>query len=85
MAKHEIKLTEKQSQIINNIFSIKQALEAEYKRATERESEFIVNLCEAKEIEAVHGIEIKDGIMYVPVEEPVKAPKAKEVKLKQKE
>jgi len=69
MEKHEVKLTEKQVQIITNIFAIKQSLENEFKRAVERESEFIINLCEAKEIQAVEGIEIKDGVMYVPKSE----------------
>ena len=41
-------------------------LETEYKRIIERETEFIVNLCEAKEVEAVPGIEFKDGLMIVP-------------------
>lgn len=68
--KHEVKLTEKQVQIIQGIFQAKQALEQEFAKVVQRESEFIVNLCEAKGIEAVQGIEFKDGVMYVPKAEP---------------
>jgi hypothetical protein len=68
--KHEVKLTEKQLQIIQGIFQAKQMLEQEFNKVVQRESEFIVNLCEAKGIEAVQGIEFKDGAMLVPKTQP---------------
>lgn len=68
--KHEVKLTEKQLQIIQGIFQAKQVLEQEFNKVVQRESEFIVNLCEAKGIEAVQGIEFKDGSMLVPKVQP---------------
>lgn len=68
--RHEIKLTEKQLQIIQGIFQARERLKAEAQKVADdiavRESEFIVNLCESKGIEAVQGIEFKDGCMYVP-------------------
>ena len=79
--KQEIKLTEKQISIIQNIFNIKGTLEAEYKKILERESEFIINLCEAKDIVATQGIEFKDGVMYVPKQAPAE-PTQKLKKLK---
>jgi len=72
--KHEVKLTEKQLQIISGIYQARENLKAEAQKVADaiavRESEFIINLCESKGIEAVQGIEFKDGIMYVPKQVP---------------
>lgn len=65
----ELKLTDKQVEIVNGILLTKAQLEQEYKRIIQRESEFIVNLCEAKEIEATQGIRFEGKSMFVPVVE----------------
>lgn len=86
--KHQITLTEKQRQIISGIFQAKQGLEQEFRKVLERESEFIINLCEAKGIEAVQGIEFKEVegalIMSVPAKEETYTEKTKK-KLKKVE
>lgn len=71
----EIKLTEKQISIVNGILATKAQIENEYKRILQRETEFIVTLCEAKGVEAVDGIKFEGSSMFVPEkseETPVK-------------
>jgi len=77
----EIKLTDKQVEIINGILVSKAQLEQEYKKTVQRESEFIVTLCEAKEVEAVQGIRFEGRSMFVPEkqEEPKQDKKLKKV------
>ena len=62
----EIKLTQKQIDIVNGILTTKAQIENEYKRILQRETEFIVTLCEAKGVEAVAGIRFEKGSMFVP-------------------
>ena len=68
----EIKLSEKQLQIIGNILTLKQNIQNEYAKVAERESEFVINLCEAKGVDVLPDakIEIKEGVLIVPVAEP---------------
>lgn len=62
----EIKLTPKQVEIVHGILTTKAQIEQEYKRILQRETEFIVNLCEAKGVEAVNGIKFEGSSMFVP-------------------
>lgn len=73
----EIKLTEKQLQIIAGIFSLKSQLENEHKRATERESEFVITVCESAGVEAVQGVKFENGSLLVPIESGKLAAKKK--------
>lgn len=78
MEKTEIKLTEKQLAIFNSIQANKQLVQNEAKRVQDREVEFLVTLCDAHGVEAVEGIEFKDGSLFIPKKtEPVKVKKLK--------
>lgn len=85
--KKEIKLTEKQLQIIGGIYAEREALQKEAQKLadaiTRRESEFLINLCESNGVEAVQGIEIKDGSVFVPLPDS-KPTKSEEIKSKLK-
>lgn len=65
----EIKLTERQFEIVKDIFAVKAKIQQEINLLSQRESEFIINLCEARGIEAVQGIKFEGQSMFVPSKE----------------
>lgn len=70
-----IDLKDEQLQILQSIAQEKQALEAEYQKVIRRETEFIVNLCAAKDVKPQQGIKFEDKKMIVPIVEEVKEEK----------
>lgn len=68
---HVVVLTEKQKQIVANVLQTKAAIEAEYKKTVERETEIIVMLLEAKGISAedIAGVSFKDGNLVATLKE----------------
>lgn len=69
MSEVRVKLKQEQIQIISGIFAEKQALEQAYQKLIQRENEFIVNLCSAKDIKPEQGIKFEKDEMIVPVVE----------------
>lgn len=74
-----IDLKEEQLQILQSIAQEKAALEAEFQKVVRRETEFIVNLCAAKDIKPQQGIRFEDKKMIVPVVEEKDEKKLKKV------
>jgi len=63
----EIKLTERQLSIVKNIMEIKEKIQGEINSLSHRETEFIVNLCDAKGVEIAQGIKFEGSSMFVPI------------------
>lgn len=78
----EIKLNEKQFQILGKIQAEKQALQSEFAKVTQRETEVLVLICDAAGANLVEGtqLEVKEGgVLVIP---EVKIPDLKKVKNK---
>lgn len=67
----ELKLTEKQVQIVSNILQEKAFIEESYKRVSQREAEVLVSILESHGIENVQGIKFDKQSLLIPVIEKV--------------
>ena len=61
-----IKLTEKQLQIIQGILTAKNTIVEEYNRIVTRETDFIVTVCESHNVTAVTGINLDGDTLVIP-------------------
>ena len=62
----EIKLTDRQFEIVKSIFATKARIQDEINLVSQRETEFIVNLCEAVGVPIAAGIQFEGQSMFVP-------------------
>jgi len=63
----EIKLTEKQVQIISSILQEKAFIEESYKRISQRESEILITILESHGIDNAPGIKFDKQSLLIPV------------------
>lgn len=78
----EIKLNEKQLQVLGGIQAEKQQLQAEFAKVTKRETEALILICDAVGADVAPGsqLEIKEGGILVVPDKPAKDGKVKKLK-----
>jgi hypothetical protein len=66
MEQHEIKLTERQLQLLQSLTDSKKTIQLEFQRVVQREAEILLTICESNGVELVEGVSVKDGKLLVP-------------------
>lgn len=73
MEKTEIKLTDKQFELLNSIQEDRKKLQEQaqviFKELSKKESDLLIMLCESAGVEAVQGMELKEKSLFVPKQE----------------
>jgi len=73
MEQTEIKLTDKQFELLNSIQEDRKKLQEQaqaiFNELAKKESDLLVMLCESAGVEAVQGMELKEKSLFVPKKE----------------
>lgn len=68
----EKKLSEVQARLLKNIIELRQNIELELKRATQRQDEILSLVCDANGIENLKSASVDGDRLIYEVEEPIK-------------